>query len=410
MRLTLDLGDAPPPAVLDRLVANFAALSPWIKPPVHSMEPMIDGQSDGQPALGWVTALEVVDGALVATVDGLHDRFRAQIEAGGIVAHPLLYLEWQATSGARNVGRDVEGPVVSSVALAGLTHPTCTDLACVCDVLLAEPVVARSLAEQPVADVLVRGFAESRHPPLARALAVVAELPPGLAAFAVDADTLPADVASRLELALKLLKGEDPMSHNRNRPTPLPYPHDEVAALAEATLRARGWPLTSEDARRRAVELVFAERPELNPSVRDDRQVERAVRYIASDLGLRPLDPKDRATALRLLAEDPEYADLRPVSWRKDAPPAPVAVPLAVPAIPPQCAPAVAKLSETLGVQWSTPFGRQAICTALGRQYPRVAKFLPPELRSPETAAQVRAAAQEEQHRRWIAAQSPYGG
>lgn len=120
-------------ADLDRMVANFTALQSFVKPPLklgHSTSQIVEGQSDGDPALGWVAALSRVGDKLVAYVADMPRIVRDAIKAKRYrrVSAEFL-LDWGKTAWERNLKTGVTGPVLDGVALLGADLPQVANLA-----------------------------------------------------------------------------------------------------------------------------------------------------------------------------------------------------------------------------------------------------------------------------------------
>ena len=110
---------------LEEIARNFVLLNDVLKPPLkfgHDTDQTLLGQSDGDPALGWVEALRVDDDKLIATFAGVPELVQEAIREGlyrSVSAE--LYFD------VRHEGR-LLGKALKAVALLGADLPAVTNL------------------------------------------------------------------------------------------------------------------------------------------------------------------------------------------------------------------------------------------------------------------------------------------
>ena len=119
-------------AHLDQIVTNFNRLREYVKPPVklgHSDNQILSGQTDGDPALGWVSGLRRQGGKLLASVRAIPTVLRDAIRAGLYRrVSSELYPKWEGTSWEGNLHTGTTGPVLSAVAFLGAQVPEVKNL------------------------------------------------------------------------------------------------------------------------------------------------------------------------------------------------------------------------------------------------------------------------------------------
>jgi hypothetical protein len=121
---------------LAELAANFARLKDELKPPLkvgHDGNQILAGQSDGDPALGWVSALRVTGGKLVATFTGVP---RVLVEA--IRQGRYRRVSAELYFNLRHRGQRI-GKALKAVALLGADLPAVTNLNDLSAYLAARP-------------------------------------------------------------------------------------------------------------------------------------------------------------------------------------------------------------------------------------------------------------------------------
>lgn len=135
---------------LDQLAENFTTLGPHIKPPVklgHTEQQLL-AQADGQPALGWVTALKRQGEKLVATVKGIPQRFAELIDKGRYRrVSSEFYPAWHVTESEKNLQTGVQGKVLKAVSFLGADVPVVKNLDDLATFLGAEQPGVTVLAE-----------------------------------------------------------------------------------------------------------------------------------------------------------------------------------------------------------------------------------------------------------------------
>jgi len=110
---------------LEEIARNFELLREVLSPPLkfgHDAEQTLLGQADGDPALGWVEALRVEEGKLVATFAGVPDVVHEAIREG-LYRHVSAELYFDV----RHEGRAL-GKALKAVALLGADLPAVTNL------------------------------------------------------------------------------------------------------------------------------------------------------------------------------------------------------------------------------------------------------------------------------------------
>lgn len=112
---------------LDQMVTNFQTLHPkGIKPPVklgHD-DNQILGQKDGQPALGWISALRRRGSKLIATLSDVPAIVKDLIDKRRYArVSSEIYPTFEATGAEKNLKSGVRGRVLSAVALLGADIP-----------------------------------------------------------------------------------------------------------------------------------------------------------------------------------------------------------------------------------------------------------------------------------------------
>jgi hypothetical protein len=140
---------------LDQMVANFDRLKGFIKPPLkagHSTAQLLAGQTDGDPALGWCTALRRAGNKLVGTFAGIPDKFAALIRKGRYLrGSSEIVLDWAKCADEANLKTGVEGKVFTGFAVLGADVPAVKNLTDLADFLGAASPLHFS---EPAADVL----------------------------------------------------------------------------------------------------------------------------------------------------------------------------------------------------------------------------------------------------------------
>lgn len=110
---------------------NFSRLRDFIRPPLklgHDTKQVLD-QSDGQPALGWISALRVEKDKLVADFSDVPSELVTAINARRYArVSAEIYPAWQDTSTERNLQTGVTGSVIAACALLGGEIPECKNL------------------------------------------------------------------------------------------------------------------------------------------------------------------------------------------------------------------------------------------------------------------------------------------
>ena len=112
-------------ADLNELAGNFARLKDELKPPLklgHDGTQILAGQRDGDPALGWVSAVRVVGDKLVATFTGIP---RVVLEAIRLGRYRRVSAELYFN--LRHRGQRI-GKALKAVALLGADLPAVTNL------------------------------------------------------------------------------------------------------------------------------------------------------------------------------------------------------------------------------------------------------------------------------------------
>lgn len=119
-------------ADLDQMVDNFAALKPYVKPPLkvgHSSNQVLAGQSDGDPALGWCSGLRRVGQKLVGTFVGIPEKFAQLIRAGRYLrGSSEVHLDWAKSPDEANLKTGVAGKVLTGFAVLGADVPAVKNL------------------------------------------------------------------------------------------------------------------------------------------------------------------------------------------------------------------------------------------------------------------------------------------
>lgn len=117
---------------LDAIAANHAALADYVKPPVrlgHSKAQLLAGQSDGDPALGWISALKRKGDKLVATLTGVPSRLMDMIRKGRYRrVSSELALDFARTPWEQNLRTGITGKVLTGLALLGADLPAVANL------------------------------------------------------------------------------------------------------------------------------------------------------------------------------------------------------------------------------------------------------------------------------------------
>jgi hypothetical protein len=111
---------------LQEIAANFARLGRQVRVPLkfgHADGQTLLGQADGDPALGWVSALEVRGDRLVATFSQVPPLVRQAVEAG-LYRHVSSEIAYQVTFHGERIGK-----VLVGVALLGADLPAVSNLA-----------------------------------------------------------------------------------------------------------------------------------------------------------------------------------------------------------------------------------------------------------------------------------------
>lgn len=119
-------GDDFTEADLHEMVENFYALQGELKPPLkfgHDDGQGLLGQSDGDPALGWVEGLRVAGDKLIATFGGVPD-----IVLAAIRARRYRRVSAEIYFNVKRKGEEL-GKVLKAVALLGADLPAVTNLA-----------------------------------------------------------------------------------------------------------------------------------------------------------------------------------------------------------------------------------------------------------------------------------------
>ncbi len=121
---------------LQELAANFGRLRGDLKPPLkfgHDEGQTLTGQSDGDPALGWVEALRVSGGKLIATFAGVPELVYQAIRQGRYRrVSSEIYFNLRR-------GGETLGKVLKAVALLGADLPAVTNLQDLAAYLAAPP-------------------------------------------------------------------------------------------------------------------------------------------------------------------------------------------------------------------------------------------------------------------------------
>ena len=127
---------------LDQMVANFQALAPVVKVPVklgHD-DKQILAQKDGQPALGWVTALWRAGDKLRATIAHVPQTLLDLIAKGRYRRlSSEIYPRWEHTGAEAKLRTGTTGPALSAVALLGADIPEVKSLDDLATLLASEP-------------------------------------------------------------------------------------------------------------------------------------------------------------------------------------------------------------------------------------------------------------------------------
>lgn len=133
---------------LDQMVANFEALRGYIKPPLkagHSTNQLLAGQTDGDPALGWCTALKRVGNKLVGTFAGVPEKFAALIRKGRYLrGSSEIVMDWAKCADEANLKTGVAGKVFTGFAVLGADVPAVKNLDDLADFLGATGPLAFS--------------------------------------------------------------------------------------------------------------------------------------------------------------------------------------------------------------------------------------------------------------------------
>jgi hypothetical protein len=119
-------GDTFTRADLREIAANFARLGRQVRVPLkfgHDDGQTLLGQADGDPALGWVSALEVRGDRLVATFNQVPPLVRQAVEAG-LYRHVSSEIAYQVKFHGERIGK-----VLVGVALLGADLPAVSNLA-----------------------------------------------------------------------------------------------------------------------------------------------------------------------------------------------------------------------------------------------------------------------------------------
>ncbi|MCW5891594.1 MAG: hypothetical protein KIT14_13995 [bacterium] len=328
------------PEELAAIVDRFERLRGVIQPPLTVPGAIID-QPDGQPALGWVSALRRLGDTLVATITGAPRLVADVLRAGAYEAvRAGFYPHWEETTAETNVQSGVRGKVLAGVTLVGAALPTAATL----------DDLARILAARELRTVPLGGLTFTDYRP--------------------KEDDMP--LRFDAEAAQRALDG-----------------------YAEQIMDKHHWPRSSSACWRRAFAVALHEHPELDVRLAEEVQLREAVRVICRENGLNASDPKDRAQALGMLNELAEYEALMPASLlaekrarrkRREGPPGTVQTRYSerAPVVPPEVRDLVQRFADELGVTWDDRAGRECIVRCIERQYPERATALPPELRRPD--------------------------
>lgn len=203
-------------ADLDAIVANYAALAEYLRPPLkagHSTSQILANQTDGDPALGWVAGLQRRGSKLVATVADMPAVVRDAIAAGRYrrVSAELL-LDWGKTAWERNLKTGVTGPVLEGVALLGADLPQVANLADLQTYLTAEPGpdVERVAATRPLAEALALSVPNSpaRRADVENTTAEESTMAEDIAALKATVDAQAAELAALKVTAEERLTAE----------------------------------------------------------------------------------------------------------------------------------------------------------------------------------------------------------
>lgn len=117
---------------LEEIAANFEALKQYIKPAIklgHSDAQLLAGQTDGDPALGWVNGLRRSGNKLIATVTNVPQKLVELIRKRRYarVSSELL-TKFEETGWERNLKTGRKGKVLTGVALLGADVPAVASL------------------------------------------------------------------------------------------------------------------------------------------------------------------------------------------------------------------------------------------------------------------------------------------
>ena len=116
-------------ADLDAMVDNFTKLYPAVKPPV-TLGHDAKATHDGNPAMGWVTALRRNGTKLIAQLSQVPTVVREAIRQGLYkTVSSGIYPAWQKTSWEQNLKSGASGPALAHVALLGSQAPEVKTLA-----------------------------------------------------------------------------------------------------------------------------------------------------------------------------------------------------------------------------------------------------------------------------------------
>lgn len=120
-------------ADLEQIAQNFTRLKDTHKVPLklgHSEKQVFAGQSDGMPALGWISRVERQGGKLLAWFKGVPNVVRRAIDAGLYRRiSSELHLNWKNSLYERNNPTGTAGKVLEAAALLGADLPAVSTLA-----------------------------------------------------------------------------------------------------------------------------------------------------------------------------------------------------------------------------------------------------------------------------------------
>lgn len=119
-------------ADLDQLVSNFDALADHMKPPLklgHEGAQILQGQRDGDPALGWVSGLKRTGDKLVATLSNIPQRLVELITSKRYRrVSPEIHLDFAKSPWEGNLATGVQGKALIGLALLGADLPAVANL------------------------------------------------------------------------------------------------------------------------------------------------------------------------------------------------------------------------------------------------------------------------------------------